>query len=188
MRENGILSWLLSDHLGSTTIAATSAGTLRGERRYQAWGWARYRAGAVPTNFRFTGQRQFVLGLYYYGARWYDPITGRFLQPDPIVPEPGNPQSLNRYAYVLNNPLRYTDPTRHRGCGAACPDDWINWQIQLGTAYPEQAGWQTGWTAQIDPMTQAVAQTTVAVLCEACDSSTRQPRSAPSLDTIGFFE
>jgi hypothetical protein len=36
---------------------------------------------------------------------------GRFLQPDPLVPEPGNPQSLNRYSYVLNNPLRYTDPT-----------------------------------------------------------------------------
>ena len=36
---------------------------------------------------------------------------GRFTQPDTIVPEPGNPQSLNRYSYVLNNPLRYTDPT-----------------------------------------------------------------------------
>jgi hypothetical protein len=38
-------------------------------------------------------------------------MLGRFIQPDSIVPEPGNPQSLNRYSYVLNNPLRYTDPT-----------------------------------------------------------------------------
>jgi len=106
MRESGILSWLLSDHLGSTTIAATSAGTLSGERRYQAWGWARYSSGTVPTTFRFTGQRQFVLGLYYYGARWYDPITGRFIQPDTIVPEPGNPLAYDRYAYSLNNPLK----------------------------------------------------------------------------------
>ncbi len=41
------------------------------------------------------------------------PLPGRFLSPDTIVPSPGNPQSLNRYAYVLNNPLRYTDPTGH---------------------------------------------------------------------------
>ena len=52
---------------------------------------------------------------------------GRFSQPDPIVPEPGNPQSLNRYAYARNNPLKYTDPTGHmeicsvagEGCGEA---------------------------------------------------------------------
>ena len=53
------------------------------------------------------------LGLYDYQARFYDPALGRFLQPDLLVPEPGNPQTLNRYAYVYNNPLRYTDPSRH---------------------------------------------------------------------------
>ena len=47
----------------------------------------------------------------YYWARFYDGALGRFTQPDTIVPEPGNPQALNRYSYVLNNPLRYTDPT-----------------------------------------------------------------------------
>lgn len=41
-------------------------------------------------------------------------ITGRFIQPDTLVPEPGNPQALNRYTYVLNNPLRYADPSGHR--------------------------------------------------------------------------
>jgi RHS repeat-associated protein len=67
-----------------------------------------------PTDRRFTGQRwEANLGLYDYRARFYDPALGRFLQPDPIVPEPGNPQALNRYAYVYNNPLRYTDPSGH---------------------------------------------------------------------------
>ncbi|HOV48078.1 MAG TPA: RHS repeat-associated core domain-containing protein [Anaerolineae bacterium] len=42
-----------------------------------------------------------------------DPALGRFLQADTLVPNPGNPQSLNRYAYTLNNPLRYTDPSGH---------------------------------------------------------------------------
>ncbi len=80
--------------------------------RYYAYGKSRYNAGGQKTDFRFTGQRwQNDLGMYWYNSRWYDQLTGRFLQPDTIVPQPGNPQSLNRYAYVLNNPLRYTDPT-----------------------------------------------------------------------------
>ncbi len=49
----------------------------------------------------------------YYGARYYDAGLGRFISADTIVPSAGNPQSLNRYAYVLNNPLKYTDPTGH---------------------------------------------------------------------------
>jgi hypothetical protein len=43
----------------------------------------------------------------------HDPSIGKFIQADSIVPAPGNPQSLNRYAYVYNNPLRYTDPSGH---------------------------------------------------------------------------
>ena len=52
-------------------------------------------------------------GLYYYGARYYDPLIGRFISADTLVQSPANPQTLNRYSYVLNNPLRYTDPTGH---------------------------------------------------------------------------
>jgi len=61
----------------------------------------------------------------------YNAASGRFLSSDTIVPEPGNPQSLNRYSYVNNNPLRYNDPTGHcqadmygpRGCLGPYPDD-----------------------------------------------------------------
>ncbi len=71
-------------------------------------------ANCLPTDRRFTGQREETgLGFYDYGARPYDPALGRFLQADTLVPEPGNPQSLNRYAYTLDNPLRYTDPSGH---------------------------------------------------------------------------
>jgi len=49
----------------------------------------------------------------YYGARYYDATLGRFVSADTVVPNAGNPQSLNRYAYTLNNPVRYTDPTGH---------------------------------------------------------------------------
>jgi RHS repeat-associated protein len=50
-------------------------------------------------------------GLYVLGARVYDPETGRFLQPDPLVASPADPQSFNRYTYALNNPLSWVDPS-----------------------------------------------------------------------------
>ncbi len=53
------------------------------------------------------------MDLIDYGARWYDPGLGRFLSPDTIIPDPTNPQSLNRYSYVYNNPLKYRDPSGH---------------------------------------------------------------------------
>ena len=53
------------------------------------------------------------LGLYYYNARYYAPGLGRFISADTIVPDPTNPQSLNRYTYVLNSPLKFIDPSGH---------------------------------------------------------------------------
>ena len=74
-----------------------------------------------------------LLGFYDYVARQFDPTLGRFLQADTIVPNPANPQSLNRYSYTLGNPLRYTDPSGHfevpeGECGELCQllgfSDW----------------------------------------------------------------
>ena len=50
-------------------------------------------------------------GLYYHNARYYDASIGRFISADTVVPDPADPQHLNRYTYCLNNPLKYTDPT-----------------------------------------------------------------------------
>ena len=98
---------------GST--AYTINGTTEvAEVRHRPWGQNRFVFGTTPTTYRFTGQREeSSIGLYYYGARWYDPALGRFIQPDTIVPNPGDAQAFDRYAYVLNNPLRYSDPTGH---------------------------------------------------------------------------
>jgi len=60
------------------------------------------------------------LGLYFYNARWYDPALARFIQPDTVVPGAGNPLAWDRYAYVNDNPLRYSDPSGHAAaCGVA---------------------------------------------------------------------
>lgn len=49
-------------------------------------------------------------GLYYFGARYYDPELGRFLTRDPLIGFFKSPQTLNRYTYCLNNPLKFIDP------------------------------------------------------------------------------
>jgi RHS repeat-associated protein len=73
-----------------------------------------FRSGSMPTDKKFTGQRLDGTGLYYYNARYYDPEIGRLISPDTLVPNPTNPQAFNRYSYVLNNPLKYIDPSGHR--------------------------------------------------------------------------
>ncbi len=118
MNDAGTVRYLLGDHLGSTTITADTAGVRVAELLYKAWGENRYTFSTMPTTLRYTGQRQEsglggADGLYFYNARWYDPAISRFIQADTIVPGMGNPQSLNRFSYVYNNPLKYTDPSGH---------------------------------------------------------------------------
>jgi RHS repeat-associated protein len=132
MNDGGTVRYLLSDHLGSTAVQLSTSLVKEAEVRYDAWGSDRYTSGTMQTSYRYTGQRSDAgIGLYYYGARYYDPLLGRFSQPDTIVPMPGNPQTLNRYTYTLNNPVLYRDPTGHDVCiGPFCvpvpsPEDVI---------------------------------------------------------------
>jgi len=122
MRTSSGVTYIHGDHLGSAT---NTTGFQASSQRYYPYG-AKRGTNTVVTPYRFTGQREEnTIGLYFYGARWYNPALGRFVQADTIVPEPGNPQALNRYSYVLNNPLRYTDPSGH----AECVDDECNWVV-----------------------------------------------------------
>jgi RHS repeat-associated protein len=86
------------------------------ELRYKAWGQTRYTYGTTPTQRRYTGQLEAEAGLYFYNARWFDPALGRFAQADTVIPDPGNPLAWDRYAYVYNNPQKYTDPSSHEIC------------------------------------------------------------------------
>jgi RHS repeat-associated protein len=108
VRQGGTLHYLLGDHPGSTSITADENDGKEDELRYKAYGEARdddVTGDHTPTSFRFTGQREDdTIGLYFYNARYYDPALGRFVQADTIVPSPADPQSLNRYSYVNNNP------------------------------------------------------------------------------------
>ena len=65
------------------------------------------------------------VGLYHYGARWYDPAGAHFTQADTLVPSSGDPLSYNRYAYTRYNPISRIDPSGHMDAefgGGGCQD------------------------------------------------------------------
>ena len=129
------LTYIFGGHLGSTSITANANGTLRSRTLYHPWGTVRYQTGALPMDYTYTGQYSYTdaFGLMYYNARWYDPALGRFTQPDTIVPvDIQGTQSYDRFAYVNNNPVNYSDPTGH--CFTGVVIDTIICEALLGMA------------------------------------------------------
>jgi RHS repeat-associated protein len=101
-----------SDHLGSSNVISDNQGNQAQLLEYRPFGLTNRQEGGYNTNYRFTGKEfDSSVALSYYGARYYDPELGRFTQPDSIVQQPSNPQTLNRYSYCNNNPVNYVDPT-----------------------------------------------------------------------------
>jgi RHS repeat-associated protein len=105
------MEWYLSDHLGSTTLLVNESGLEVERTEYYPYG--EVQSGGLE-KYGFTGQENDAdTELMYYGARYYSPEYRVFVQPDTMLPDPYNPQALNRYAYTLNNPVKYNDPTGH---------------------------------------------------------------------------
>ena len=140
MAEGGVMG-----AIGAVTNAINDAlapfGVVVERQSYDAWGRRRtvthnagtwtvtYPAtpGSAETHRGFTGHEMLdLVGLVHMGGRVYDPITARFLSPDPFVQSPDNLQNLNRYSYVLNNPLSYTDPSGFffKGIGKWLSKNW----------------------------------------------------------------
>jgi hypothetical protein len=113
------------------------------------------------------------------GVRWYDPQLGRWISPDTIIPDPANPQALNRYSYVNNRPLVYVDPSGHYATvedNDYSLDDCLN---NGGCIYPQghdRAGHIILWTeeqkdriARNRAFVSNVGKTVLAVLWEPAD-------------------
>jgi RHS repeat-associated protein len=121
----GDTNYFHQDRLGSLTLITNSAGGVLEHLAYDAFGKRRNPNGTDSTNNSlfgintdrgFTGhERLDEVALIHMNGRIYDPVTARFLTPDPNVQSPTQLQSYNRYSYVFNNPLAYTDPTGYLG-------------------------------------------------------------------------
>jgi RHS repeat-associated protein len=104
------------DHLGSSSVITDSTGAKAQALTYSPYGGVRtnqsFTTPAIDVPYKYTGQEfDDSTDFYFYDSRYYDPWFGRFLSPDTLVPDPLNPQDLNRYSYVRNSPPNYTDPT-----------------------------------------------------------------------------
>lgn len=107
-----------SNHLGSTQAVTDDRAIVVERREYKPYGdpvnWTGPNSGPRELLMTYDGQRRDdATGLYYFGARHYDPEIGRFLTADTEVRDPLNPKTLHRYAFAAGNPIRYTDPTGH---------------------------------------------------------------------------
>ncbi|MDQ1637722.1 MAG: hypothetical protein QOF62_1061 [Pyrinomonadaceae bacterium] len=119
-------NWLVSDHLGTPRMIANKSGSLSSMKRHDYLPFGEELTanigGRTPTQ-GYTGdsvrqkftqkERDNETGLDYFGGRYYASLQGRFTSADSFAGSRFDPQSLNRYAYVQNNPLAFTDPTGH---------------------------------------------------------------------------
>ncbi len=106
--------FLHRDRLGSTVAVSDASAAVVWRGAYTAFGHLATESGQRVTNYLYTGKElDPETGLYYFGARYYDPILARFTTPDSVVADVYSPRDLNRFAYARNNPLRYIDPTGH---------------------------------------------------------------------------
>ncbi len=112
MKQGSSILYYHSDHLGSASLVTDQSGNKAEEIYYYPYGGSRQDSGGVNVRYKYTGQElDDETGLYYYNARYYDPLLGRFISADTIVQAPFDPQTLNRYSYCRNNPIIYTDPS-----------------------------------------------------------------------------
>ncbi|MGW0998181.1 SpvB/TcaC N-terminal domain-containing protein [Streptomyces sp. NPDC002523] len=112
-----------ADHIGSSGYVTDKQGKVTEHLEYFPYGetWVEERTGTADTPYQFTGKElDAETGLYYYGARYYNPRTQLWASADPVLPDYldgdmaggiGEPRNLAAYTYAHNNPVKLTDPT-----------------------------------------------------------------------------
>lgn len=159
------LHYILKDHLGSWTTITDSQGNVEQELSFDAWGTRRdpetwHSSSQLPEPMfdrGFTGHEHlYAFGLINMNGRMYDPQMSSFLSVDAYVQSPDNSQSFNRYAYCLNNPLKYTDPSGWVMQGGMTPSNSYheNWGVNFAekaytTVEVKQMLWSKGVSTEI---------------------------------------
>jgi RHS repeat-associated protein len=100
------VSYIHSDHIGSVSLLTNILGQESGRCEYEPFGMELARFDMDNFLYRFTGKElDGINGLYYFGARFYDPEIGRWMGIDPVLSDHFSP-----YSYVYDNPMYYVDP------------------------------------------------------------------------------
>ncbi|NDQ55762.1 MAG: RHS repeat-associated core domain-containing protein [Acidipila sp.] len=122
--SSGNVYYYFADHLGTSRIVTNATGTILDDSDFYPFGGERVVLSSSGNTYKFTSkERDAESGSDYFGARYYGSTMGRFMSPDwaaKAQPVPyaklDNPQTLNLYAYVGNNPLSRRDPDGHYEC------------------------------------------------------------------------
>ena len=188
-----------NDHLSSSTIVTNSGGTPIEQTKYDPWG--DILSGGTKSKFLYTGQEKDTeTNLNYYNARYYSSDMRRFTQPDTIIQDAYSPQTLNRYSYVLNNPLKYTDPTGHITTSSVNPSPlsvflWLTLystspQGQLATKTIVKTVLQhninTAYNTYVHPITQVIGayNATKTAIAQAKPVIQPQSKTQPSTQLV----
>ena len=154
-------SYLHKDHQGSIVAVTNVNGTIIQQafydpfgKRTQVYQYSKFANASFiqPTDRGYTGHNMMDgLGIIHMNGRIYDPTLGRFLQADPHIQAPMNSQNYNRYSYVLNNPMSYTDPSGYffKSLFKGIKKYWRVIAAAAVTWFTAGAvsGWATSWAA-----------------------------------------
>lgn len=165
--RNGVTSvrYFHRDNLGSTAAVTDKDGIVVERLAYEPFGKRRFPNGTADPNDTIHGQeteRGYTnhehldeLGLIHMNGRIYDPLLGRFMSADPTIQSPYDLQSYNRYSYVLNNPLIYTDPTGYK---AFWKQKWFRSVASIAVAvFAPEVLFQNYWVAGMSQTAASVA-------------------------------
>ncbi|HEY9078053.1 MAG TPA: RHS repeat-associated core domain-containing protein [Anaerolineaceae bacterium] len=109
--------YVFADRLSSANLVTNTQGEKIADQRCLPFGEERWNAVDLPNDRSYTGQRNEPgFGLLDYNARFYSAYLGRFVSADTLVPYPADAKAFDRYAYVNNNPMNFTDPSGHSAC------------------------------------------------------------------------
>jgi RHS repeat-associated protein len=121
MRTTSGVTVLLHNHQDSTTAVYDVGAQTASYQRYTPYGSRRGSTLLAATEHRFLDKSEDSTGLDAVGARYYDPVTARFVTPDPMG-DVAHPQSFARYSYAAGNPVTFSDPSGLMPCRTNCDD------------------------------------------------------------------
>jgi RHS repeat-associated protein len=166
--SGGTIVYQHRDHLSPRLYTNSTAGD-SGEQGTYPFGEPWYNNNTTSNWVFATYERDAESGIDYALSRFYYSSEGRFMSPDPLAGNPANPQSWNRYAYSLNDPINGSDPVGRDSCDSEdiCSDDpptggatWDGNQLTVGGAVFGNITGNPWGVAFVDPNSYSVNQMT----------------------------